>query len=141
MLRSLSIENIAVIEKCNIDFSNGFNCLTGETGAGKSIVIDAINAVTGQRTSKDLIRTGCEKATVTAVFDDVDNKTCNLLSEYGISIPEAPRALTESGKIIEIQGTAEENPFDRKQLNELLDLAECGLKKIFAIQREALESI
>ena len=49
--------------------------------------------------------------------------------------------MTESGKIIEIQGTAEENPFDRKQLNELLDLAECGLKKIFAIQREALESI
>ena len=49
--------------------------------------------------------------------------------------------MTESGKIIEIQGTAEENPFDRKQLNELLDLAECGLKKIFAIQREALESV
>ncbi|MBR1952801.1 MAG: ribonuclease PH [Lentisphaeria bacterium] len=49
--------------------------------------------------------------------------------------------MTESGKIIEIQGTAEENPFDRRQLNELLDLAECGLKKIFAIQREALESV
>lgn len=88
MLRTLSIENIAVIEKCNIDFNDGFNCLTGETGAGKSIVIDAINAVTGQRTSKELIRTGCEKATVTAVFDDIDKNVCDFLSDYGISIPE-----------------------------------------------------
>ncbi len=82
MLKSLNIENIAVIEKCNIDFSSGFNVLTGETGAGKSIVIDAINAVTGQRTSKELVRTGCEKATVSAVFEDVPQSVVEVLNEY-----------------------------------------------------------
>ena len=70
VLRSLNIENIAVIEKCNIEFDGGFNVLTGETGAGKSIIIDSINAVTGQRTSKELVRTGCDKAVVSAVFDN-----------------------------------------------------------------------
>ncbi len=84
MLKSLNIENIAVIEKCNIDFSNNFNVLSGETGAGKSIVIDSINAVTGQRTSKDLVRTGCEKATVSAVFDSIPNSATQLLNEYGV---------------------------------------------------------
>ena len=68
VLRSLNIENIAVIEKCNIEFDGGFNVLTGETGAGKSIIIDSINAVTGQRTSKELVRTGCDKAVVSAVL-------------------------------------------------------------------------
>ena len=85
MLKSLKIENIAVIEKCNIDFSEGFNVLTGETGAGKSIVIDSINAVTGQRTSKELIRTGAQKATVSALFADIPQKAVELLNEYGIS--------------------------------------------------------
>ena len=88
MLRSLSIENIAVIEKCNIEFSDGFNCLTGETGAGKSIVIDAINAVTGQRTSKELVRSGCDKATVTAFFENVDTTLDNILSGYGVFVEE-----------------------------------------------------
>lgn len=88
MLRSLSIENIAVIEKCNIEFSDGFNCLTGETGAGKSIVIDAINAVTGQRTSKELVRSGCDRATVTAFFENVDTTLDDLLSEYGVFVEE-----------------------------------------------------
>ena len=84
MLKSINIENIAIIEKCNIDFLEGFNVLTGETGAGKSIIIDSINAVTGQRTSKELIRTGCEKATVTALFDDISSVVKDKLSEYGI---------------------------------------------------------
>ncbi len=68
MLQLLHIENIALIEQADITFAPGFNVLTGETGAGKSIVIDAISAALGQRTSRDLIRTGAEKATVSAVF-------------------------------------------------------------------------
>lgn len=71
MLSNLYIENIAVIEKTNIDFSLGFNVMTGETGAGKSIVIDSINAVLGQRTSKNIIRNGADSAFVSATFTDV----------------------------------------------------------------------
>ncbi|MCQ2438269.1 MAG: DNA repair protein RecN [Oscillospiraceae bacterium] len=69
MLRSLHIENIAVIERADIEFSQGLNVLTGETGAGKSIVIDSIQAVLGGRTTRELVRTGAEKASVSAVFD------------------------------------------------------------------------
>lgn len=58
MLKSLQIENIATIEKLSVDFSDGLNVLTGETGAGKSVLVDSINAVTGEKTSRDLIRTG-----------------------------------------------------------------------------------
>ena len=68
MLSLLHIENIAVIEQAEIQFDDGFNVLTGETGAGKSIVIDAIGAVLGERTSRDLIRTGARSARVEAVF-------------------------------------------------------------------------
>ncbi len=71
MLQILHIENIAIIEQADIVFEHGFNVLTGETGAGKSIVIDSLSAVLGQRTSRDLIRTGCEKAFVSACFSDV----------------------------------------------------------------------
>lgn len=84
MLRSINIENIAVIEKCNIDFCEGFNVLTGETGAGKSIIIDSINAVTGQRTSKELVRSGCDKASVSALFEDISRQAEEKLSNYGI---------------------------------------------------------
>lgn len=84
MLKFLHIENIAVIEKTDIEFKQGFNVLTGETGAGKSIIIDSINAVLGERTSKDLIRTGCDSAVVTAVFDGLSNDTLTLLEENGI---------------------------------------------------------
>ncbi len=71
MLSLLHIENIAVIECADISFDAGFNVLTGETGAGKSIVIDAISAILGERTYRDMIRTGTDKATVRAVFTDV----------------------------------------------------------------------
>ena len=71
MLSLLHIENIAVIESADICFDNGFNVLTGETGAGKSIVIDAIAAVLGERAYRDMIRTGAEKASVRAVFTEV----------------------------------------------------------------------
>lgn len=93
MLKFLHIENIAVIEQSDIEFKNGFNVLTGETGAGKSIVIDAINAVLGERTSKDLIRNGCENALVSAVFGELDDTVSEKLKEYGI-IPD------EDGNII-----------------------------------------
>ena len=93
MLKFLHIENIAVIEQSDIEFKSGFNVLTGETGAGKSIVIDAINAVLGERTSKDLIRNGCENAVVSAVFGELDNTVSEKLKEYGI-IPD------EDGNII-----------------------------------------
>ena len=69
MLNELHIENIAVIERADINFGPGLNILTGETGAGKSIVIDSIGAVLGERVSRDLVRRGAEKGLVTAVFD------------------------------------------------------------------------
>ena len=71
MLSLLHIENIALIESADIRFEAGFNVLTGETGAGKSIVIDSIGAVLGERTSRELIRTGARSALVTAVFTGV----------------------------------------------------------------------
>ena len=71
MLSLLHIENIAVIESADISFDSGFNVLTGETGAGKSIVIDAISAILGERAYRDMIRTGTDKASVRAVFTDV----------------------------------------------------------------------
>jgi len=74
MIKLLHIENIAVIEKADIEFAAGLNVLTGETGAGKSIVIDALSAVTGGRTSRDVIRTGAEYASVTAVFSDIESE-------------------------------------------------------------------
>jgi len=83
MLQLLHIENIAVIEEADITFDEGFNALTGETGAGKSIVIDAMGAVLGQRTSRDLIRTGAAKASVSAVFSRVPD--LEGLQEYGIT--------------------------------------------------------
>ena len=69
MLRELHIENIAIIEAADITFRPGFNVMTGETGAGKSIIIDSLDAVLGGRTSRELVRHGAEKARVTAVFD------------------------------------------------------------------------
>ena len=71
MLSLLHIENIAVIQSADISFDRGFNVLTGETGAGKSIVIDAISAIMGQRAYRDMIRTGADKAVVQGIFTDV----------------------------------------------------------------------
>lgn len=83
MLKELYIENLAVIEKASISFTENFNVFSGETGAGKSILIGAINAILGGRVSKDLIRTGTKKASVTALFDFIPAKTAEKLSEYG----------------------------------------------------------
>ena len=71
MLRELHIENVAVIERADLELGPGLNILTGETGAGKSIVIDAISAILGERAYRDMIRTGANKATVRAVFTGV----------------------------------------------------------------------
>ena len=90
MLMQLQIENVAVIEKELIEFSNGLNILTGETGAGKSIIIDSINAVTGERTSKDIIRTGTDKAKISATF-------CNIGKEAENAISEATGDISEDG--------------------------------------------
>lgn len=88
MLKSLQIENIATIEKLSVDFSDGLNVLTGETGAGKSVLVDSVNAVTGVKTSRDLIRTGEASACVTAFFSDVSPNVSKLLSENGITPEE-----------------------------------------------------
>ena len=84
MLKTLSIKNIAVIEKAEIEFSNGFNVLTGETGAGKSIVVDSINAILGERTSKELVRAGSENALVTAYFEDISKEVEQKLNEFDL---------------------------------------------------------
>ncbi|MEE0896290.1 MAG: AAA family ATPase, partial [Acutalibacteraceae bacterium] len=121
MLKYLHIENIAVIEMCDIEFSVGFNVLTGETGAGKSIVIDSINAVLGERTSKDLIRSGCDSAEVTALFGDLSEENLKTLMENDISPDEdgnvlITRRLSLSGKgIIKING----KPFTASTLREI----------------------
>ena len=96
MLSSLRIENIAVIEKAEIAFTNGFCALTGETGAGKSILIDSLNAVLGGRTSKDLVRGGCEKASVTALFEECSPGVVALAEELGYSVEEQSILLTRS---------------------------------------------
>ncbi|MBQ3566250.1 MAG: DNA repair protein RecN [Oscillospiraceae bacterium] len=85
MLKELYIENLAVIEKAVIPFSENFNVFTGETGAGKSILINGINAVLGQRVTKDIVRNGCKKAVITAIFSDLDGIVKERLDDLGIS--------------------------------------------------------
>lgn len=85
MLTGLKIENVAIIESAAIEFGCGLNVLTGETGAGKSIVIDSINAVLGERTSKELIRTGADSAKVYAVFEDITESVKAIIEENGIN--------------------------------------------------------
>lgn len=103
MLSQLFIKNVAVIESASIDFENGFNVFTGETGAGKSILIDSINAVLGGRTSRDLVRTGEGKAVVSAVFTDISKEAENLLEELGYDIEDelmVSREISAEGKSI-----------------------------------------
>ena len=103
MLRTLDIENIAVIEKASVDFSAGLNVLTGETGAGKSIVVDSINAIMGERTSRELVRYGTDYAFVSAYFDDICSQVCDKLKELDVEIEDGnllllSRRISSNGK-------------------------------------------
>lgn len=103
MLSNLKISNIAIIKEAVVDFNNGLNVLTGETGAGKSIIIDAINAILGERTSRELIRTGSNSAEVSAFFEDINENVISVLSEFGVSSEEdntlmISRKITLDGK-------------------------------------------
>ncbi|MCL2088822.1 MAG: DNA repair protein RecN [Oscillospiraceae bacterium] len=88
MLNALFIQNLAVIEKAYIEFDSGLNVFTGETGAGKSIVIDAIGAILGKRVSKDIVRTGTQKAVISAVFGDLDDEQICKIKEMGADIED-----------------------------------------------------
>ena len=81
MLQSITIRQVALIDECTIEFHDGLQVLTGETGAGKSIVVDSVNLILGGRADRELIRTGCEKATVEAVFDVLGNETVQRFME------------------------------------------------------------
>lgn len=102
MLRELSIENLAVIERATAEFGGNFNVFTGETGAGKSILIGGINAILGQRTTKDIVRTGAPKAVITALFDDIPEKVSEKLAEMGFSAEDGElmlmREISADGK-------------------------------------------
>ena len=101
MLSSLQIENVAVIQKADVHFEKGLNVLTGETGAGKSILIDSINAILGNRTSKDLVRTGAAKAVIRAAFENVPPAVLDSLEKAGYERSEAlllSREITAEGK-------------------------------------------
>ncbi|MBP0983909.1 MAG: DNA repair protein RecN [Oscillospiraceae bacterium] len=102
MLRELSIENLAVIEKASVEFGGNFNVFTGETGAGKSVIIGGINAVLGGRTNKDIVRSGAPKAVISALFDDISDRVKAKLSELGFSAEDGElvlmREITSEGK-------------------------------------------
>ena len=105
MLYSLHIENVAVAKNVNIEFENGFNVLTGETGAGKSIIIDSIGLILGAKASKEIIRQGADKAIVSALFSDVSKKVYELCDEYGIEYDKddllsVSRTISQDGKSI-----------------------------------------
>ncbi len=112
MLANLKISNIAIIKEAVIDFDNGLNVLTGETGAGKSIIIDAINAILGERTSRELIRTGTNNAEVSAFFENINNDVINVLNEFGIDNEEdnslfISRKISLDGKnVCKVNGTS-----------------------------------
>lgn len=102
MLRELSIENLAVIEKEQVTLSGGLNVFTGETGAGKSVIIGGINAVLGGRANKDFVRTGTQRAVISAFFDEIPEKVTLKLSELGFSCEDGElvlmREITSDGK-------------------------------------------
>ena len=102
MLTNLNIENIAVIEKAEIEFGSGLNVLTGETGAGKSILVDAINAVLGERTSRELVRHGAENASVSAVFENVNEQVIEKARKLGFDADDGTliisRRISTQGK-------------------------------------------
>lgn len=109
MLAQLFIRNIAVIEKASIDLEKGFTVLTGETGAGKSIIIDAIHAVLGERTSKELVRTGTDSASVSALFTGLDEDTLSLLDRLSLPREEDGSLLIQRDIRLEGRSTCKIN--------------------------------
>ncbi len=102
MLRALHIENVAVIRRADLDLESGFSVLTGETGAGKSMIIDSINLLLGNRTTREIIRTGETTATVGALFEDLSPTVCHSIEDMGFSIEDGSlllqRTITADGK-------------------------------------------
>ena len=126
MLRELSIENLAVIEKASIAFGDKLNVFTGETGAGKSILIGGINAILGGRVSKDIVRAGADKAVVTGLFDDLPQTVVDKLSENGFSVEDElllQRDIHSDGKsTARINGRATTVSILRDIASELIDI-------------------
>lgn len=124
MLSELYIENLAVIEKATIDFSDKLNVFTGETGAGKSILINGINAILGQRVTKDIVRTGTDKAVISALFTDIGDNVLQVLDELGISAEDGQLFLTreirsDGGSVARVNSRAV-NVFVLKAIGETL---------------------
>lgn len=124
MLKEIYIENLAVIEKATIGFCDSLNVFTGETGAGKSILINGINAILGQRSNKDIVRSGAKKAVISALFTDVSEKVREKLSELGIDDEDGQLILTreiaaDGGSMARINSRAV-NVSAMKELGELL---------------------
>lgn len=126
MLRELSIENLAVIEKASIAFDDNLNVFTGETGAGKSILIGGINAILGGRVSKDIVRAGTEKAVVTGLFDDLPESVKAKLSDNGFAVDDElllQRDIHADGKsTARINGRATTVAILRDIASELIDI-------------------
>ncbi len=126
MLRELSIENLAVIEKASIAFDDKLNVFTGETGAGKSILIGGINAILGGRVSKDIVRAGADKAVVTGLFDDLPQTVIDKLSENGFTAEDElllQRDIHSDGKsTARINGRATTVSILRDIAAELIDI-------------------
>ena len=126
MLRELSIENLAVIEKASIAFDDKLNVFTGETGAGKSILIGGINAILGGRVSKDIVRAGTERAVVTGLFDDLPESVKAKLSDNGFAVDDElllQRDIHADGKsTARINGRATTVAILRDIASELIDI-------------------
>ena len=124
MLKELYIENLAVIEKATIEFSNKLNVFTGETGAGKSIMINGINAILGQRVTKDIVRSGTDKAVISAEFVDIDKSVYDKLDELGISYDEGQiflsREIRSDGGSVARINSRSVNVSALKEIGELL---------------------
>ncbi len=126
MLQSIHIENAAVIKSADIDFENGFMVLSGETGAGKSIIIDSINLLSGNRISRDMIRTGEDKLLVSAVFSDCRQEALALLESYGIESDGSimlTRTLSRDGKsAVKINGRTVTQSLQRELCRLLINI-------------------
>ena len=166
MLTSLHIENIAVIRQADLDLSIGFSALTGETGAGKSMIVDSINLLLGNRTSREIIRSGEASATVSAVFEGLSEVAVNHISDMGFDVEDASvmlsRTITTDGRsqtrlngrvitqamqkeiarlLISIQGQADsQNLLQKSRHRELLD-AYGTSKEAFEDYRIAFEEL